>query len=179
MEGKLIHLRATQRWRSQSSSLCWTTWCLRSSHTSEWHHISPVHVCGEKNTQTSSALTVSFSHSVHLAGSSLDKAGWKMTKTRRRRTSWEPQSTSMMYVPINKPLIAHNSASVTFIDWQTQLRVNHWLLFFLCKISNLIATEILRCEDVVTRVQMGNLRFLSPVCWSGKAPKHHTELTVA
>lgn len=53
----------------------------------------------------------------------------------------------MMYVPINL-LITCN------LYWfsNTILRVNHLFLSFLYKISNLIATEILRCDDVVTRV---------------------------
>lgn len=101
--GRLNPLRTTPHWRSRNSSLCWTTWCLRSSHTSEWHHISAPQSLVKK-TCTYPEFTFLFHESIYLPGNSLDKAGWRMTKTRRHHTSWEQQSTSMTYVPANQPV---------------------------------------------------------------------------
>lgn len=50
----------------------------------------------------------------------------------------------MTYVPVDEPATSWLS--------NTMLGLNHSFFSVLWQISNLIATEILRCEDVVTRV---------------------------
>lgn len=69
--------------------------------------VHPIRVSGSKSCSFVAARSQGFAapfcvHHYHSAsthtGNSLDKAGWRTTRTRRRRTSWERQSTSTMYV---------------------------------------------------------------------------------
>ena len=77
-EGSANHSRATLHWRSQSSSLCWTTWCLRSSHTSECRHISADPSCTGTNRV-----------GAHILFLSIRQQGILWTRLDEERQKWE------------------------------------------------------------------------------------------
>lgn len=58
--GKPSPSRATPRWRLQNSSLCWTIWCLKSFHMSEYHHFQELLV--KKSPAVSFFLLICFPH---------------------------------------------------------------------------------------------------------------------
>lgn len=140
-EGKLRPSRITQQWKLQSSSLCWTTWCSRSFHTSECHHTTQP---GSTNTPIHASLLLSWFASQGILWPRLDEEWQK----------WE----DAVYHEDNEALqwrtLQSKRALITYWTLLSKRNMKSKLLVsrFFCQMSNLIATEILRCDDVVTRV---------------------------
>lgn len=140
-EGKLRPSRITQQWKLQSSSRCWTTWCSRSFHTSECHHTTQP---GSTNTPIHASLLLSWFASQGILWPRLDEEWQK----------WE----DAVYHEDNEALqwrtLQSKRALITYWTLLSKRNMKSKLLVsrFFCQMSNLIATEILRCDDVVTRV---------------------------